>query len=169
MHPHARMSQMIFAAFDREGRARAAVDRLRGESFEPGGISLLARQDLRDQGQASVNEGPDRSTLDPLLDAMTTAPDLEVDGHEVAASGALPNLLKPAPGAGLGGLEKALTAAGIEEKTAAAFEQTVRDRGLVLGIAAENAERGRTALGLLENEGALALAALEIPEQRRDR
>ena len=169
MHVCRGMSQMIFAAFDREGRARAALDRLRGESFELGGISLLARQDLRDHGQPSVNEGPGQSTLDPLLDAMTTAPDLEVDGHEVAASGALPNLLTPAPGAGLGGLEKALMDAGIDEKTAAAFGQTVRDRGLVLGIAAENAERGRTALGLLENEGASALAALEIPEHRRDR
>lgn len=163
------MSQMIFAGFDDEGRARAALDRLRGESFELGGVSLLARQDMRHRGQASVKEGPGDSTIEPLLDAMTAAPDLEVDGHEVAASGALPNLLKPAPEAGMGGLHRALTGVGIEEKTASTFAHTVRDGGLVLGVAAENAGRGQTALRLLENEGASALAALDIPEHRRDR
>ena len=163
------MSQMIFAGFDREGRARAALDRLKGDSFETGGLSLLARQDLRNSGQVSVREGPGESALDPLLEAMVAAPDLEVDGHEVGAAGALPNLLTPAPEAGLGGLERVLVNAGVEEASAAAFERVVRDQGLILGLAAENAERCQAAMSVMHNEGASVIAALDIPEQRRDR
>lgn len=163
------MSQMIFAAFDDEGRARAALDRLRGDDFKEGGFSLLARQDFRNREAPRFGEGPKHSTLDPMIESMTTAPDLEVDNHEVAGVGALPNLLKPAPHAGLGGLQRALTEVGVDDGTAERFAATIRDQGLILGVATEDAQRGEQALRLLRNEGALALAEIDIADERLDR
>lgn len=162
------MSEMIFAAFETASRARAALDRLRGDAFKEGGLSLLARQDLRETNRGLTADGGEPAAIDAMLDAMTVAPDLKVDDYEVAGAGALPNLLKPAPDAGLGGLRKALVEAGVDATTAGVFEDTVRERGLMVGVAAENAERGEKALEVLQNEGAEALARVDVSEQRRD-
>lgn len=160
---------MIFAAFETEGRARAALDRLAGDDFEPGGFSLLARQDLRDRPAGGASEGPKHSPLDELFAAMTRAPDLEVDTHEVAGAGALPNLLKPAPEAGMGGLMRALVEAGVRAEEARTIADTVREWGVVLGVAAENPGRVETAQRILRNEGAKACPAVDVPEGRHDR
>lgn len=153
---------MVFAAFPGPQGAGQAFARLKDEGFETAGFSVIGPQSERNEPAGDYSESPE---LNQLMSNMNLAPTLTIEGRDVASAGALPNLLNPSPGATFHGLSTALQNAGASEKTAQAFADTIRDAGLILGLATEGPGRAEQARSICQEAGALETTALEVPNK----
>lgn len=156
------MGVMVLGAFETAERAGEALSRLEREQFKPGGFSVVAPESMRTE-QAAPRQPEDGETLRGLLANMSDAPDLHVEGMEVAASGALVKYLSGSAKAGTRGLKGALEGLGSQSEEASHFEQAIEGHGLVLGIAAENDQRAMDASSILSDSGAIETIQLKIP------
>lgn len=156
---------MVFAAFEKPGRAGEAFARLKDAGFEEAGFSVIGPHTERSEPSAAY---PDQPELNELVNKMNLAPTLTVEGKDVACAGALPALLDPSPTSTFQGLRNAFKNAGASEPSIGAFEQVVRRDGLILGVAMEGPSRAAEARSICSEAGAVETTALEVPD-REDR
>ncbi|MGF1507957.1 MAG: hypothetical protein ACFB9M_00490 [Myxococcota bacterium] len=144
---------MVFGAFPELHKASGALEQLERDGFKAAGFSAIGPQTERG------DRGDTKGLLGELLSRMVHAPSLAVSGRDVASAGALPGLLEPGASAAVGGLRASFENAGVSSDTARRFEGTVRDSGLILGVATEDPERAQRARDILSQTGAVETAA----------
>jgi len=155
-------AQIIFGSFEDDARAGSAVDRLEREGVRPQGFSVIAAQ--RERGDREDFRTESRRMRD-LLANMNYAPNLAVEGRDVASAGALPDMLST--GSTMKGLRSALEKAGAPESAAQSFEQTVREDGLLVGVAIEGPIKAGKAEKTLKEQGAIATVTINVPDVTR--
>jgi len=150
-------AQVTFGSFDGDAQAGSAVDGLEREGVRPPGFSVIAAQG--DRGDREDFQTRSRRMRD-LLANMNYAPDLAVEGRDVASSGVVSDLLST--GSTMKGLRSALEQAGAPESIAQTFEETVKRDGPIVCVAIEGPLKAERAEQIMKSEGATATMTLEV-------
>ncbi|HJL41410.1 MAG TPA: hypothetical protein RMG48_08895 [Myxococcales bacterium LLY-WYZ-16_1] len=153
---YGRPAQMVFAAFDAPQNAVGVLEELQSKGFKPGGFGLIARE--QDRGAMD-----DSDLMGELMNQLTHAPAMSVDGRDVASAGSVPGQLDPGADGAMAGLRAALQNAGASAREAGEIERTLANGGVVLAVAAADPIKGADAATLFRDQGARVAARLAVP------
>jgi uncharacterized membrane protein len=167
----------VVGVFDSPNRAEMALNELKDQGFAPDQISVVARdaRDARDLTErADIDAGAAGAGTGAVLGGITGGVvgwlvgigALAIPGiGPVVAAGVLATTLGGAAvGAAAGGLIGALVDLGVPEEEAGAYEESVRQGGILLTVQANSDDEARLARATFDHHGGSAVRAYGLAD-----